>query len=377
MGLLKKAVNEQAYLKAGMLGFQGSGKTLTASYMAMGLSKMLGNKKPIAFFDTETGSDFLVDRFATEGIDLMRHKSQAFKDLLEVAKEAENSCSVLIVDSLSHIWRELCETYKRNRKLSRLSFQHWADIKREWSLWTNFYLNSKIHIFVLARAGYEYDFEKDEEGKNELIKVGTKMKVESEFGYEPSLLIEMERVSKGNKPGDGWINRAHVLKDRTDTINGKAFDFQKHKEEYKAGDWKQVYQAFSPVFKKLNIGGEHHGFDSSRTSDGLFENGDLKRAHNDKLKTIKLEEIQGILTSLWPGQDATSKKAKAEVVFKLFNTRSWTAVENMHIDQLDAAFKKLEALCTVMENDEVESLDDILSMLSDNQDNIKQQVVEV
>lgn len=370
MGILKKAVNEQAFLKAGMLGFPGSGKTYTAATLAIGLSKKIGDNKPIAFFDTETGSDFLVSRFNAEGIELLRVKSHAFKDLLEAAREAEKTCSVLIVDSISHVWKELCETYKRNRKLTRLSFQHWGDIKKEWSQWTNFYLNSRLHIFVLGRAGYEYDFEKDEEGRNELIKVGTKMKVESEFGFEPSLLIEMERVAKGSEPGSGWIHRAHILKDRTDTINGKAFDFQKPSKAYKAGDWKGVYAPFAPVFEALNVGGEHHGVDSDRNSDGLFTDGNTTRAHNERLKTIRLEEIQAIMTAMWPGQDAASKKAKAEVVHRLFNTRSWTAVESLPLDKLESALKILETLENTIKEGEVDSLDDVIKLIATTQEKV-------
>lgn len=345
MSILKKAVNEQAYLKAGLLGFPGTGKTFTASMLAIGISKRVGDKKPVAFFDTETGSDFLIPRFEAEGVELLRVKSQAFTDLLAAGREAENTCSCLIVDSITHVWRELGEAYQKRRKISKLQFQHWADLKREWAEWTTFYLNSRIHIIVCGRAGFEYEQQTDDDGKKEIVKVGTKMKTESEFGFEPSLLVEMERAGKSAKPGAGWVHRAHVLKDRTDTINGAAFDFQRIKKVYKVGDWQQTFKPFQPIFDALNIGGEHVGLDASRTSESRFSgrDGESEGQQWAKRRTIALEEIQGSLVAVWPGQDAASKKSKSLLLEALFQTRSWTAVEGKRVEELEASVKILHA----------------------------------
>jgi len=355
MSLLKKAVNEQAFLKAGALGFAGSGKTTTASLLAIGIAKRLADGKPVAFFDTETGSDFLIPKFAAEGVELLVVKSTAFPDLLEAGKEAEAACSVLIVDSITHVWSELNEAQlkavnagrkaKRLAPIKKLEFQHMAEVKRTWGQWTTFYLNSRLHIIVCGRAGYEWEWEADEEtGKKELTKVGTKMKVESEFGFEPSLLIEMERVPKGSAAGAGWLHRAHILKDRTDTINGKAFDFEKPAKAYKAGDYGQTFKKFEPVFAALNIGGTHIAVDQTRTNDGVFdEQGDSESTRRAKRVTIALEEIQGALVALWPGQDAASKAMKMAAIEALFQTRSWSKVESLALETLIARLKTLRA----------------------------------
>lgn len=354
MALLKKAVNEQAYLKGGMFGFPGSGKTTTASMLAIGIAKRLADGKPVAFFDTETGSDFLIPKFQAEGVELLVVKSTAFPDLLAAGKEAEAACSVLIVDSITHVWNDLNEAQlaavnaglkKKNRQpLRKLEFQHMAEVKRTWATWTTFFLNSRLHILVCGRAGYEWDFETNDDGKKELIKVGTKMKAESEFGFEPSLVIEMERVSKGNEAGSGWLHRAHILKDRTDTINGKAFDFQKPTKTYKAGDYAATFKPFESVFNALNIGGHHVAIDTTRTNDGVFdESGDSEQTRRVKRVTIALEEIQGALVALWPGQDAASKAMKMAAIETLFHTRSWSKVESLPLETLEARLKILRA----------------------------------
>lgn len=354
MSLLKKAVNEQAYLKAGMLGFAGSGKTTTASLLAIGIAKRLSDGKPVAFFDTETGADFLIPKFQAEGVELLTVKSTAFPDLLEAGKEAETSCSVLIVDSITHIWNDLNEAQlkavnaglkKRGKSpIRKLEFQHMAEVKRTWAAWTTFYLNSRLHIIVCGRAGFEWEFQENDDGKKELTKVGTKMKVESEFGFEPSLLIEMERVPKGSEAGAGWKHRAHILKDRTDTINGKAFDFEKPAKAYKTGDYKHTFKSFESVFNALNIGGAQLAIDTTRTNEGVFdENGDSENTRRAKRVTIALEEIQGTLVALWPGQDATSKQLKMAAIETLFQTRSWTAVESKSLELLEDRLKTLRA----------------------------------
>lgn len=353
MGLLKKAINEQAYLKCGTYGEAGSGKTTTSSYLAIAISQQLGNKKPVGFFETEAGSDFLIKRFEEEGVELLRVKSHSLSDLIESAKEAEQSCSILIVDSISHVWANLLESklkaVNQARKaknwdlIDNLEFQHYNDVKREWAKWTTFFLNSKMHIIVCGRAGDIWEHVTNEKGKKELQKGGTKMKAEKEFGYEPSLSIEMQRVSRGTKPGSGWIHRATVLKDRSDTINGRSFDFDKPKAGYKKGDWKGVYKAFEPAILALNLGATHNTIDESRTSQDLFagSDGESTGSDNQRKRKIALEEIEGTLRALWPGQDVAGKTYRQALTEALFNTRSWTAVESKQLTELEPALKLL------------------------------------
>jgi hypothetical protein len=376
MALLRKAMNEQAFVKAGMLGFAGSGKTTTASMLAIGIAKRLADGKPVAFFDTETGSDFLIPKFEAEGVELLTVKSTAFPDLLEAGKEAEQACSVLIVDSITHVWTELNESQlkavnaglkKRNRApLKKLEFQHMAEVKRTWALWTSFFINSKLHILVCGRAGFEWEWEQNEDtGKKELTKVGTKMKVESEFGFEPSLLIEMERVSKGPDAGAGWLHRAHILKDRTDTINGKAFDFEKPPKAYKAGDWARTFKPFEPVVNALNIGGAHVALDTTRTNDGLFnEDGQSPASVRASQVEITLESIQNTLVLIWPGLDQLSKQLKLAVVESVFGERSWKAVEKKPLEALQnglALLRDVEA--ALKDRGPVESAADLASLV--------------
>src|ERR1700752_117247 len=96
--------NKPVYLKMGLYGNTGSGKTYTAGKIAIGMAKALKSKKPVAIFDTETGSDFLIPLFEKEGIKLVVIKSRSFAKLVEATKEAQQIADVFIVDSISHVW---------------------------------------------------------------------------------------------------------------------------------------------------------------------------------------------------------------------------------------------------------------------------------
>lgn len=109
MALFQRATNTQAFLKAGIMGFAGDGKTYTASELAIGLVLLMRQRglemgdKPVMFLDTETGSDWVKPRFDAENIELYTAKTRAFVDLLAAVKEAEQSgqCSSSTLSAIS------------------------------------------------------------------------------------------------------------------------------------------------------------------------------------------------------------------------------------------------------------------------------------
>lgn len=370
MALLKPATVEQSAAKVGLFGPQGSGKTTTSALIAIGLSKTYHGGKPVAFLDTENGSDYLVPIFEAEGVPLLVVKSRAFQDMKSAMREAEEAgCCAYLVDSYTHPWQELNESLKARLKVSRLEFRHMDQLKGEWRKWTDLMLNSPLHVIVSGRLGYVWDREENEQGDKrggELVKLGTKMKSESEAGYEPSLLIEMEGIQtaearqKKTRTKQGTIvHHAYVLKDRWRTLNGRTFTF-KDINAYKAGDFAKVFKEFQPHFNQLAIGKEQRAVDSGRSSAALFDgNGDSAYAQRARQKQIALEEIEGTLTALWPGQDAKSKELKRGAIETLFATRSWTAVESRSVEQLDASLNTLRLFEAQVRDGDSSALTDV------------------
>lgn len=341
--MLKELSNEQGFLKAGFLGFAKSGKTWTATELAIGTRKLFGLNGPIAFFDTESGSGYVAERVKSEtGQPLLGVRARSFADLMQFAKDCvEAKVSVAIVDSITHVWQELTDSFlqqlnqKRREKnwapIQKLEFQHWSSIKSQWASWPNAFLNLPLHIIVCGRAAYIYDYEKDAEtGKRELVKSGTKMKVEVDFGFESSLLVEMEREEVPDGNGSSKLmHRATILGDRFGRIDA-------------ATTLNPTFDFFKPHVELLRPGSHAPVDTTSRTDTGADVEGNSEWSREQKARTILCEEIQGVIVSRWPGQTSEEKKAKSEIVFKIFNTRSWTKVEGMQSTDLRDGLVRLK-----------------------------------
>jgi len=340
MKLLKKPENRQAYAKIGIYGDAGSGKTTTSAKVAIGLSKY-GSKR-VAFFDTEGGSDYLIKQFETAGVEIfVSEMSRDFKYLMAFFDECiVEKIDVIVIDSITHIWKQLQKDYldelnKRNQKNGRkqrynLEFQDWKFIKETWQTFTDKYLTSPIHTIICGRMAQVYDYQdNDTTGKKDLITTGTKMSTEKELGYEPSLLIEM--MKEFDKEHNKLLNKAIVEKDRTDQLNGRIF-------------YMPTFETFKPHFDFLNIGGKHLEIKEKEGNTFGDEIGDDGFGAEKRKREIWCEEIQGIITKYYPSQSADDKKAKADLVEEVFETRSWTKVESMPSEVLKQKFKYLKAL---------------------------------
>lgn len=349
--MLKPAKNRMAFAKIGLYGSAGSGKTRTASEIAIGLHKAIGSKKPIAAFDTEPAFGFVLPLFEKAGIELLvADESRALTDLMMFMDEAEKQCDIVIIDSITHVWRDAQDSYLARLNKSRqqqgkrpmyaLEFQHWKPIKAAWAAFTDRFLSSKMHVIVCGRAGtiYEYQDKDDGSGKKELINTGTRMATEKELGYEPSLLIEMIADRRDGK----MVNVALVQKDRSDKLNGKEIDYPN-------------YQKLSPHFQSLNIGGEHFDSMDARNSENMFpdasESGWDAESRN---RTILSEELAELMKKHFPSQSVEDKQKRADLLEKICGTRSWTAVESSHSEKLRGW---LEAMRFTLEPPQIENKD--------------------
>lgn len=320
MGLLKPA-SGGSYLKAGFLGFAKSGKTHTSMELAIGTRRFFDLSGAIAMFDSEMGSDYWRDRVERDtGKELLVVKSRSLVDLVATVHECiDTGISVLVVDSITHVWREVCDAYllelqetarkKGWRAPDRLEFQDWGRIKARWNTWSDLYLTAPLHIVVCGRAGYEYEMAENDRGKKELIKTGTKMKVESEFGFEPSLLVEMERETIGDPPR--MVPRATIKGDRFDLIDGKTCDFP-------------TFKFFEPFIAKLRPSA-HAPVDTAvktafELDDTRADGWQRERAQREILSEKVKAAFQ--LANM-DGSSSEQKKARVEAMQRFWQTTSW------------------------------------------------------
>lgn len=344
--MLKKATNKMAYAKVGLYGTAGSGKTRTATEIAIGLHKAISSKKPIVAFDTEPAFSFVKPFFDKAGIELLvEDESRALADLMKFMDEAEQVADIAIIDSITHVWRDAQDSYLKRLNSKRkeqnkspllsLEFQHWRPIKAAWAEFTDRFLSSKLHVIVCGRAGSIYEYQDNGNGKKELITVGTRMATEKELGYEPSLLVEMIADRENGK----LVNIAIVQKDRSDNLNGKELRMPN-------------YSSFEPHFRSLNIGGQHFDSMNMRDSQDMFEDADESGWDAEKRsREILSEEIQGALTERWPGLTGPEKKAKADAIQAVFETHSWTKIsEATHSSDLKKGLAKLRQYLADLDN---------------------------
>lgn len=349
MSMLKKAENKMAFAKIGLYGDAGSGKTFTAAKIAIGLHKFAGLSKPVGMFDTEPAASYIIPLFQKAGIEfLVYDESRALKDLMAFMDEAGESCSIVIIDSITHIWRDVQESYlakvnetrERNGKkpITQLEFQDWRPIKSAWGKFTDRYLSSKLHCIVCGRAGSIYEYQQNERtGKKELITIGTKMATEKELGYEPSLLIEMVK----RREDGAIVNTAIVEKDRSAALNGKEIsmpDFDK----------------LRPHFDALNLGASHVTIADRDSREMFTDSGDDNWTAEKRQREIWCEEIEGLLVKHYPSQSATDRSAKVNMIEKVFNTRSWTRVQNMRSEDIKAGFEQMQAMLVPPQNIDAE-----------------------
>lgn len=333
--IFSESTNTQAFLKAGIMGFAGSGKTRTATEIATGLHAVLrerslaGGSEPIFFLDTETGADWVRPLIINRtGIKPQVAKTRAFADLVPAVREAEKSKGILIIDSITHFWRELTDSYAKQKKRAHgLRIDDWAVLKGMWGQFTDIFVNSNCHILMCGRAGYEYEFF-DNDGKKEMEKTGIKMKAETETGYEPSILFLMERHQDiSTDPISVW-RTAVVLKDRAELLDGKVFR-------------NPTFKDFLPHINFLNLGGEQMGVDTTRNSESMIVPDDKEWKYLQQQKEITLDEIQTVLVKHYPGQTKDDKTAKIALLEKHLGSGSWERVKSMKLEDLRDGYHNL------------------------------------
>lgn len=220
MSGFRKKKCEQAFLRIGVYGPTGSGKTFSTLLFAEGLAKL--EKKRVAYIDTEHGTDFYVERVPQRkvhpepfDIDCLDTRSLT-EALREVKKLDFNVYGVTVIDSVTQMWEGAIGAYEgKKTSIGSIPMHAWGPIKKPYKELINFLLNARCHVFILGREGNE--FARDEE-TDELQVIGKKMKSEGETPYEPQILLRMEPLKKQNAT---TTYRAYAEKDRTGILAGR------------------------------------------------------------------------------------------------------------------------------------------------------------
>lgn len=215
----KKAAPKREYMKAGLYGKTGSGKTLTTLLIAEKLAELEG--KRIAYIDTEKSTAFYVRDVAERkvhpaafDIDILETKS-IFEALEAVESLDPATHGVVVIDSITALWDAAKATYQGpTTSKGGIPIQAWGPIKKPYKRIISLLLDGPFHAFICGREGVE--MEEDDDGNPKVV--GAKMKSEGETPYEPHMLLRMipERQEDGSH-----VIRAFFEKDRSGILSGK------------------------------------------------------------------------------------------------------------------------------------------------------------
>jgi hypothetical protein len=324
------------FVKAAFGGFAGAGKSRTATEFVIGAYKDLEYTKPILIIDNEKGSRFLIPLFRNAGLKVVVKDTTSLDDVLTAFKLLrDGQADFLFIDSLTKVWYRYVREYKEKNRRTFMELMDWGKLLPAWQeSFSDTFVSAQGSVVFTGRGGFSYEKEedlKDEQGKvikkGQFIKSGVKFKLASETSFEPDLNIWMEQQQEITPEKLRVWREAQVMKDRSGVIDGQVFE-------------DPTYASFQP-FVKFLIDAPEGPVAGQTSSKNLApgENFDNYSRRTDK--AIVLEELQEEIVKLHPSQSSGDKKAKGDLIEKLFGTRSWTAVENLSLERLQESRNQL------------------------------------
>lgn len=330
------------FVKASFGGFQGSGKTRTATEFIIGCYKDMKLTKPVLILDNEKGSRFLIPILKKAGIEAIAKDSTHLSDI-HAAFDFLNRKEIdfLFIDSLTKIYYQFIKDYKQKNRKQRMMLQDWGTVLPAWQEeFSDRFVEVEGNIVFTGRAGFEYEKEedeKDDEGnvthKGQFVKSGVKMKIAGETPYETDLNVWMQlEKSLDDQKRPKQKNIAYILKDRSDTINAKVFEMPNYKN-------------FRPVIRFIQ-GLPIDDVAGASFTENLAPGNDLEWIQKNLARKIEVEKIQSVFdeNGLGDARSKVDKQLKAVIIKKIFGTTSNIEIEKMDAAQLNHCRALLEEL---------------------------------
>jgi hypothetical protein len=309
----KKAERTQLYLRCALFGPSGSGKTMTALRMAKGIAEKMG--VPFAVIDTEARSaskyadriSFDVDDLGEKTID---HYIAAMNECIRAGYK------VLVIDSLSHAWRELTEEVDRitQQSISKTSFSAWGKVNPKQKRFIDAILNFPGHIIATMRSKTEWVIGEGKGGKITPEKMGLAPEQGKGIEYEFDLLIELDQK-----------HQAAITKDRTGKFQDETID--KPGEDFGVAlyDWLSSGIAVPvPVAKPAKTGKAEHGDTKAASSKKPTAEQPMTASMKEQGKGI-VQDIGQLITTVSETGQAYFIAAEKEETRKI--------IESIHPDE--------------------------------------------
>lgn len=209
-----KAKRERAKLKICLMGASGGGKTLSALYLAYG---MTGDWNKIAVIDSERGRALMYanrsDLSTGEFLHCDLEPPYTVERYCEAMREAEKIVGddgVVIIDSGSHAWKGTGGVLDYKEQVStqrgKTDFSAWNDAGKVQNRFIDTIMDLNCDCIVTLRSKAAYVQEADPEtGKTKVRKVGLEPEQRQDFEYEMTLVMDIDKDT----------HNASIVKDNT------------------------------------------------------------------------------------------------------------------------------------------------------------------
>lgn len=213
-----KATREKSKLRLALAGPSGAGKTLSALFIAYG---MTNDWDKIALIDTEHGrakfyanrSDFETGSFLYQQM-VAPFSPDKYKKMVAEGAEAVGPDGVVIIDSFSHAWDNEGGVLDIKSEIERThtgknSFSAWDEAGKVQNNLVNSILSADCHTIVTLRTKMAYAMEVNEKGKTVPVKLGLApvQRENTEYEFDIALNIARNHIACASKDTtflDSW-----------------------------------------------------------------------------------------------------------------------------------------------------------------------------
>lgn len=334
------------YFKASVGGFAGSGKSFFSAEMMAGIYKLLTEKKlvdpskPLVCISTEDAVQFLIDFFEKRGVPVVGKDTRSLADVQTAILLAEQGHYFgVYIDSATHVYKDFIKQWMIVNKKPKMEMRDYGITNPLWEEeFGQTIVRAKTHIIFTGRGTADYSMvENEQTGKSEMQQTGVKMQISKDAPFDPNLVVWMSQMSdKGKRAKTQVWYEAFILKDRSDTINGKTFGSKKTK----GPTWKDVSPHFTSMLKHMTPGAVRMGQTTPATA---IIPGPVEKDNTKDRKAILLDEIKSLLSAIAPGRSDADTKTKCDLMERAFGSRSAKKIETFSIQELEAGMPQLNA----------------------------------
>jgi hypothetical protein len=193
--------------RIGLCGVAGSGKTLSALKIALGIGKR------IALVDSENNSSVLyADRIDFDVLNI-EPPFEIEKYIRAIHQAEAAGYEVLILDSISHAWAGeggLLDTQGKMADGGMNSFTAWRKLTPQHNAFIEAMIRSKLHLIATMRSKMDYVVEVNDKGKSVPKKVGLAPVQREGMDYEFDIVFDLD-----------LNHNALSTKDRSSLFDGK------------------------------------------------------------------------------------------------------------------------------------------------------------